>query len=63
MAQNGQMLNFFDQFSLESNFNEVHFYDKNSHVFKLGPQSVGRFHQIGACQAVKKGPTKKKLSF
>jgi hypothetical protein len=27
-AQNGQMLNFFDQFCLESNFNGGHFYEK-----------------------------------
>ena len=31
-----------------------HFYEKNSNVFKLGPQSVGRFHQMGACQAAEK---------
>jgi hypothetical protein len=40
------------QFCLESNFNRGHFYENNSNVFKLGPQSVGRFHQKGACQAV-----------
>jgi hypothetical protein len=48
---------------LESNFNGGHFYEKNSNVFKLGPQSVGRFHQIGACQAAEKGPTKKNYHF
>jgi hypothetical protein len=42
---------------------EVIFIKKNSNVFKLGPQNVGRFHQMGACQAAEKGPTKKKLSF
>jgi hypothetical protein len=36
------------------------FYEKNSNVFKLGPQSVGRFHQMGACQAAKKVRRKKK---
>jgi hypothetical protein len=39
---------------LESNFNGGHFCEKNSKVFKLGPQSVGRFHQMGACQAAEK---------
>ena len=62
-AQNGPMLNFFDQNCLKSNLNGGHFYEKNSNVFKLGPQSVGRFHQTGVCQAAEKGQTKKKLSF
>jgi hypothetical protein len=30
---------------LESNFNGGHFYEKKLNVFKLGTQSVGRFHQ------------------
>ncbi len=40
-----------------------HFYEKNSNVFKLGPQSVGRFHQMGACQAAQKGPREKNYHF
>jgi hypothetical protein len=32
----------------------VIFVKKNSNVFKLGLQSVGRFHQMGACKAAKK---------
>jgi hypothetical protein len=57
------MLNFLTNFVSESNFNGGHFYEKNSNVFKLGSQSVGRFPQMGACQAAEKGPTEKKLSF
>jgi hypothetical protein len=52
------MLNFYDQFCLGSNFKGGHFYEKNSNFFKLGSQSVGRFHQMGTCQAAKKGLTK-----
>jgi hypothetical protein len=39
---------------LESNFNGGHFYEKKSNVFRLGPQSVGCFHQMGACQVAEK---------
>jgi hypothetical protein len=39
------------------------FMKKIQFFFKLGPQSVGRFHQMVACQAAKKGLMKKKYNF
>jgi hypothetical protein len=59
MAQNRQMFNFLTNFVWNQMSMGVIFMKKNSNVFKLGPQSVGRFHQKGTCQAAEKSPTKK----